>query len=273
MASRKSKTSGSARKKSGATRRKSATSSRKTTSARKRSTVKRSTVKRSTAKRSTAKRSTAKRSTAKSRGTSRKKTATRKSSTASRAKTGTARRKTSTARRKTGASGLRLTGLQDVLVQQLGDLYSTERQLVAALPKLARAASNEQLTEALSHHLEETRGHVERLDRVFRGIGARAPRTESAAMRGLVQEGERVIGARGDAAAKDAALIGAAQRVEHYEIAGYGTARTLAEQLGNDEARDLLQQTLDEESNADELLTKIATGGMFRSGVNEDAAS
>jgi ferritin-like metal-binding protein YciE len=272
MASRKSRTSSSARTKSGGARRKSGTTSRKTTSARKTSVSKRSTAKRSAVKRGTAKRSTAKRSTAKSRTAGRKTGATRKASTASRAKTGTARRKTSTARRKTGASAPRLSGLQDVLVQQLGDLYSSERQLVAALPKLARAASNDELEQAFQHHLEETRAHVERLDRVFRGIGGRAPRTESAAMRGLVQEGERVVAARGDASAKDAALIAAAQRVEHYEIAGYGTARTLADQLGHDQARDLLQETLDEESNANELLTKIATGGMFRSGVNEEAA-
>ncbi len=167
---------------------------------------------------------------------------------------------------------MQLADLQDVLMQQLGDLYSSERQLVDALPKLATAASNSQLREAFRHHLQETREHVSRLDRVFRDLGRSAPRTESSAMRGLVEEGERVIQARGDNAAKDAALIAAAQRVEHYEIAGYGTARTLAEQLGRDEARELLDETLDEESNADTLLTKIATGGLFRSGVNEAAA-
>jgi ferritin-like metal-binding protein YciE len=160
-----------------------------------------------------------------------------------------------------------------VLVQQLGDLYSTERQLVEALPKLASAASKQELREAFRHHLEETRGHLARLESVFRNLGGQRPTMESAAMQGLVQEGERVIRANGDKAAKDAALIAAAQRVEHYEIAGYGTARTLADQLGHDEARDLLNETLDEESNADTLLTKIATGGMFGSGVNEEAAA
>ncbi len=159
-----------------------------------------------------------------------------------------------------------------MFVQQLGDLYSAERKLVTALPKVARAATHPELKKALQHHLDETKGHVQRLQEIFRDRGMRAPSRQSKGMTALLQEGEEVIAARGDEASKDAALIAAAQRVEHYEIAGYGTARSLADALGYDDARGLLDETLSEESNADELLTKLATGGMFRSGINKQAA-
>src|SRR4029078_9122773 len=102
--------------------------------------------------------------------------------------------------------------------------------------------------------------------------GSPPPLKTCAAMQGLIREGQELIAAQGDPVVKDAGLIGAAQRVEHYEIAAYGTARTLADQLGLDDAKDLLDQTLDDESNADKLLTKIATGGMLKSGINQKAA-
>ncbi|TML88483.1 MAG: ferritin-like domain-containing protein [Actinobacteria bacterium] len=160
-----------------------------------------------------------------------------------------------------------------MLKDQLADLYSAERQLVDALPKVARAATHPRLREAVEQHLEETRGHARRLEEIFRGRGMSPPSEHCKGMEGLIEEGEEVVSASGDPAAKDAALIAAAQRVEHYEMAGYGTARTLADELGLDDAKGLLQETLDEEAKADELLTQIATGGMMRTGVNEQAVS
>jgi ferritin-like metal-binding protein YciE len=166
---------------------------------------------------------------------------------------------------------MKLNSLNDVFVEQLEDLYSAEQQLVEALPKVAAAARSSELRGALDQHLEQTRGHVLRLERIFGEVGVGSPSQYCKGMEGLLKEGEELISAQGDSAGKDAALIAAAQRVEHYEIAAYGTARTLADELGFDEAKDLLNTTLDEESEADKLLTKIATGGMLRSGVNEEA--
>ena len=163
---------------------------------------------------------------------------------------------------------MKLQSLEDVLMAELSDLMSAEKQLVKALPKVAEAASSKELREAIEHHLDETRGHVQRLEQVFESLGADAESEHCEAMEGLIGEGEEIVEADGDDAAKDAALIGAAQRVEHYEIAAYGTARTLAEQLGKDDAAALLQETLDEESAADQTLTKIAV-----SRVNERAAT
>ena len=163
---------------------------------------------------------------------------------------------------------MKLQSLEDVLMTELSDLMSAEKQLVKALPKVAEAASSKELREVIEHHLDETRGHVQRLEQVFESLGADVESEHCEAMEGLIGEGEEIVEADGDDAAKDAALIGAAQRVEHYEIAPYGTARTLAEQLGKDDAAALLQETLDEESAADQTLTKIAV-----SRVNERAAT
>jgi ferritin-like metal-binding protein YciE len=168
---------------------------------------------------------------------------------------------------------MKLDTLQDLFVEELRDLHSAEEQLIEALPKMARAASNAELREAFEHHLQETRDHLSRLDDIYGQLGVSASSEKCEAMEGLVAEGEELIKAEGDPSVKDAALIGAAQRVEHYEIAAYGTARELAKQLGHDHAEELLDQTLDEESNADKLLNKIATGGLFASGVNEQARS
>jgi ferritin-like metal-binding protein YciE len=166
---------------------------------------------------------------------------------------------------------MKLETLEDVFVEQIADLYSAEQQLVEALPKMAGAAHSEELRKALQEHLEETKGHVQRLQQVMNDVPQTVPQETCEAMQGLIREGEEIIGANGDGAAVDAALIAAAQRVEHYEIAAYGTARTLADQLGYDRAEDLLDDTLDEESKADKLLTKLATGGMMRSGINQAA--
>jgi len=167
---------------------------------------------------------------------------------------------------------MRLDSLHDVFADQIGDLYSAERQLVEALPKVQSAATSPELKEAVSTHLEQTREHVRRLEHLVSDAGLSVPSEECEGMKGLLEEGEQIIGAQGDPAAKDAALIAAAQRIEHYEMAGYGTAKTLAKELGLSEAESLLDETLAEEMKADKLLTKIATGGMLRSGVNEDAA-
>jgi ferritin-like metal-binding protein YciE len=166
---------------------------------------------------------------------------------------------------------MQLNSLQDVLVEQLGDLYSAEQQLVQALPKVAGAASDDKLRAAVDEHLVETREHVRRLEQVFDQLGISPPAEKCKGMEGLIAEGEKTISTQGDPAAKDAALIAAAQRVEHYEIAAYGTARTLADELGHDDVETLLNETLDEESAADTKLTQIATGGLLRSGINQAA--
>jgi ferritin-like metal-binding protein YciE len=166
---------------------------------------------------------------------------------------------------------MQMQSLTDVLADQLGDLYSAERQLVKALPNVAKAAHSDELREAFEHHLEETQEHVARLERIFADTRVQRVEEHCEGMEGLIREGEQIVAATGDPAAKDAALIAAAQRIEHYEIAGYGTARTLAEQLDLPDTKDLLDQTLDEEGKADKLLSKIATGPMFRSGINEAA--
>ena len=167
---------------------------------------------------------------------------------------------------------MQFTSLKDVFVEQLGDLYSAEQQLVQALPKVSGAASDEKLRAAFDEHLEETRGHVQRLEQIFDQLGISAPLEKCKGMEGLIAEGDEIVSAQGDPAAKDAALIAAAQRVEHYEIAAYGTARTLADELGHDDAETLLNETLDEESAADKKLTTIATGGLLRSGINQAAS-
>ena len=163
-----------------------------------------------------------------------------------------------------------LATLNDVFTEQIEDLYSAETQLVTALPKIAAAATDAKLRDAITTHLEETRGHVDRLQQIKRDLGMTGSQ-QCKGMAGLLAEGEDVLGETGAGASKDAAIIGAAQRVEHYEIAAYGTASTLANELGYDDAKKLLKETLDEESAADQLLTKIATGGLLRSGLNAEA--
>jgi ferritin-like metal-binding protein YciE len=147
--------------------------------------------------------------------------------------------------------------LDDVYTDQIADLYSAEQQLVEALPKVAKAASSPDLRQAIESHLEETKTHVARLEQIIEQLGD-VPDEKCKGMAGLLAEGEEVIGEDGGSDARDAALIAAAQRVEHYEIAAYGTARTLADQLGRGEDQQLLEKTLGEESDADEKLTGIA---------------
>jgi ferritin-like metal-binding protein YciE len=158
--------------------------------------------------------------------------------------------------------------LRDLYVNELRDLYSAETQLVEALPKMADAASSSQLKQAFSEHLEETENHVSRLEQIFDALGEEPSGETCKAMEGLIAEGEDYVKAGGDRDVRDAGMIGAAQRVEHYEIAGYGTTRTLATRLGESEAAGQLQTTLDEEAEADRKLTEIA-----ESEVNPEAAT
>ena len=167
----------------------------------------------------------------------------------------------------------RMNSLQELFVHELRDLYDAEKQLVSALPKMANAATHADLRQAFQMHLDQTRNHVDRLERVFNQLGQSPTGKKCEAMQGLIKEGESVLKMQGDAAVKDAALIGAAQKVEHYEISGYGTARTFADLLGFDDAADILQDTLDEEGETDEKLTDIATGGLFSEGINEEAVA
>jgi len=153
-----------------------------------------------------------------------------------------------------------MDSLMELYIDELKDLYNAENQLVKALPKMARKAAAPELKRAFQEHLEVTKTHVDRLDRIFTGLGEKPTGKTCKAMKGLVEEGKEVIEEDGDPSVLDAALIGAAQRVEHYEMAGYGVVRTFARQLGEDKAADLLQETLNEEGETDKKLTSLAEG-------------
>jgi ferritin-like metal-binding protein YciE len=168
---------------------------------------------------------------------------------------------------------MQLRSLEDLLAADIQDLQTTEQQILQALPKMAAAASHDDLRAAFEQHRMQTEEHLRRVNDVMAELGAGAATTGRArGIEGLIAKGEEIIAVDGDPAVKDAALIGVAQKIEHYEIAAYGTARTLASELGRDQAADLLDQTLEEEKDADKLLNKIATGGLLRTGVNERAA-
>ncbi len=151
-----------------------------------------------------------------------------------------------------------LNNLEDLLVEQLQDLYDAENRLIDALPKMADAAHVPALKQAFRTHLQETEGQKRRLEQAFQRLGKEPTRESCEAMQGLISEGEEMIKLEGEPEVKDAGLIAAAQRVEHYEIAGYGCARSFARRLGHDAVAQLLQQTLDEESAADDKLSQIA---------------
>lgn len=156
--------------------------------------------------------------------------------------------------------------LHELFIDELSDLHSAEKQLTKALPKMIKAAQGEELKKALQSHLTETEGHVERLEEVFESLGEKMKRKTCAAMEGLVKEASELLQEQKGKSSLDAAIIAAGQKAEHYEIASYGTVRAWAEQMGHDEAVDLLQATLDEEKAADEKLTEIA-----QSSANETA--
>ena len=158
-----------------------------------------------------------------------------------------------------------MESLNDLLKEQLKDLHSAEKQLTKALPTMARKSTSKMLQEAFESHLEETNGHVERIEEIARLLDISVTGKKCKAMEGLIEEGKEAIEEIEKGSLLDAAMIGGAQRVEHYEISAYGTARTIAEHLGLAEVVELLQATLDEESAADEKLTEICQGEVLSS--------
>lgn len=159
----------------------------------------------------------------------------------------------------------------ELFLDELRDIYNAEKQLTKALPKMVKAASSRELEEALASHLEETEGQVERLEQVFESLGETARGKKCVGMEGLIEEADEALKELPEGARRDAKIIAGAQRVEHYEISAYGTARAWAEEMGHDEAVRLLTETLDEEAAADEKLNEIAMGGLLGEGVNEEA--
>jgi ferritin-like metal-binding protein YciE len=162
---------------------------------------------------------------------------------------------------------MNLDTLQDLYIHELKDLYSVEKQLISALPKMAKTAKNDQLEAGFREHLEQTKEHAARLEQILSQHGQSTRGKKCKGMEGIIAEGAELIEEKADPEVKDAGLIAAAQRVEHYEIAGYGTARTYAEMLGDEKGAKLLQETLHEEKQTDEKLTKLA-----KSSVNLMAA-
>src|SRR5580698_6073806 len=161
----------------------------------------------------------------------------------------------------------KVTTMEDLFLDEIRDLYDAEKQLTKALPEMADAASSDELRDALEEHLEQTMNQVTRLERIFEALGEKPTGKKCAAMTGLIKEGNEMVSASDQTAVRDAGLIAAAQKVEHYEISGYGSARALAESLGDDKAVRLLQETMFEEKEADERLNDIA-----KSLISEEAA-
>lgn len=151
-----------------------------------------------------------------------------------------------------------LNSMQDLMIHKLQDIYDAENQALQAYPQIAGAISSQELKQALQTHEQETRGQVQRLEQIFQQLGAQPGGETCKGMQGLIQEGQKIIKEGGAPEVLDAAIIAAAQAMEHYEIAGYGTARTLAQQAGMTEAAQLLEQTLEEEKRTDALLTQLA---------------
>jgi ferritin-like metal-binding protein YciE len=151
-----------------------------------------------------------------------------------------------------------LNSLQDLFIDEIKDLYSAEKQLVAALPKMAKGATNQELKSGILEHLEQTKIHVARLEQVFESIGQKAQPKTCKAMQGLIEEGSEVLEEEGNPSVIDTAIIACAQRVEHYEIAAYGCVRAYAKLLEYKDAEKLLDETLNEEAETDEKLTKLS---------------
>lgn len=163
--------------------------------------------------------------------------------------------------------------IEELFIHELSDIYSAEKQLTKALPRLARAAENPALVDGFNTHLEETQGQIERIDRIVELLDIRLKRIKCAAMEGLVEEGKEVIDSIEAGPLRDAALIGGAQKVEHYEIAAYGTLAALAKQLGYKDALKLLLETLEEEKATDEKLTMLAEQGGNQRAAREQKAA
>ena len=155
---------------------------------------------------------------------------------------------------------MKLDTLKTLYTNELRDLYNAENQLLKALPKMAKGASSEELKDAFQKHLEQTKSHVERLEEVFEEIGEKPKGKTCRAMKGLIEEGSEILHQDGEDSVIDAGIIVAAQKVEHYEMAGYGSVRTFAQLLGKDRSAELLQTTLDEESETNETLNQLAEG-------------
>jgi ferritin-like metal-binding protein YciE len=165
-----------------------------------------------------------------------------------------------------------INNLHDLYIHQLQDLYSAEKQILDALPTMIAKAQSSDLKEAFSHHEKETREHLTRVTSLLKNHGASAGTETCQAIKGLIEEAEHLMGEL-NRDAVDPGLVTSAQRVEHYEMAAYGTTKEFAKQLDYDDDVKVLDETLDEESNANEKLTKIATGGLFKSGVNKEAVA
>ena len=165
---------------------------------------------------------------------------------------------------------MKIDSLQTLLQEELKDIYDFEKRLVRAIPKMAKAASSEELRSALTEHLDVTRGQVRRIEQVFELLEVPARAKPCLGMKGIIEEGEETIQQNGSDAPMDAAIIGAAQRVEHYEMAAYASARTMAEHLGNHEVVGLLQQTWEEENEADEKLTELANQILSSAGTGAE---
>ena len=159
-----------------------------------------------------------------------------------------------------------INSLETLLLHEVKDLYHAEKQLVKALPKVAKKVSSPELKNAVEEHLQQTEGHVNRLEQVFEMLGQPAKSTKCKGMAGILDEAEEVMKFKGTPEAMDAAIIMSAQKVEHYEIAGYGSAATWADMLGRQDIKNLLGQTLDEEERTDQKLTELA-----KSGINQRA--
>ena len=167
---------------------------------------------------------------------------------------------------------MKILSMEDLFLEQVEDLYDAEKRLVKALPKMAEATTSQTLRQAFESHLIETEGHVTRLENVFRTVGQNPKGRTCDAMKGLISEGEDVVSDIDESSLRDAGLIAAANRVEHYEIAAYGSARTFAQTLGLQEAANLLEQTLQEEKKADQKLTQIAESMVNDQALREPVA-
>ena len=165
-----------------------------------------------------------------------------------------------------------LDSMEQLFLEEIKDVYNAEKQLVRALPRMAKAAADPKLQQAFTKHLRETEGHVERLERIFKALGQTPRGKKCKGMEGLIEEGKEILEEDGLPEVIDAALISAAQRVEHYEIAAYGCLRTYAQLLGMRDADRLLQQTLTEEEATDEALTALGEGGINQAAVAAGAA-
>jgi ferritin-like metal-binding protein YciE len=161
------------------------------------------------------------------------------------------------------------TTMDELFLEELKDLYDAEKQLTKALPKMAKAAVSDELREAFEEHLRQTEGQIERLDQIFEQLGEKASGKKCAAMSGLIKEGDEIASETDESTVRDAGLIAAAQKVEHYEISGYGSVRTHAQMLGHGQAVRLLQETLDEEKQTDKKLNDLAESMINEEALNE----